>query len=102
MTDAAVPYVSTTPTAHPPSGSANVTWSNAPLDEAKALDVERSVLPENWKSPTGTYVLEVGDNPSVVARKLLGRGSLGRDLVLANPGVKWLPGEVINIPEVNS
>lgn len=50
---------------------------------------------------TGTYVLEPGDSPAVVARNLLGRGSLAREVVAANPDVKWRPGVEINLPTVD-
>ena len=49
----------------------------------------------------GTYVLEAGDSPARVARKLLGRGSMAREVVAANPDVKWRPGVEINVPEVD-
>lgn len=48
-----------------------------------------------------TYTLQPGDNPAVVARLLLGRGSYGNLIVRANPGVKWKPGVEIVIPEVD-
>lgn len=49
----------------------------------------------------GTYVLQQGDSPATVARDLLGRGSMARDVVLANPDVKWRPGVEIIIPNVD-
>jgi hypothetical protein len=53
------------------------------------------------KARTGTYVLEAGDSPAVVARNLLGRGSLAREIVAANPGVKWRSGVEITLPTVD-
>jgi hypothetical protein len=54
------------------------------------------------KAPVGTYVLEKGDSPAIVARRLLGRASLGREIVAANPGVKWREGAEIAIPQDES
>ncbi|WP_373071322.1 Rho termination factor N-terminal domain-containing protein [Gemmatimonas sp.] len=50
----------------------------------------------------GVYVLESGDNPSIVAGKLFDRRSRGLDLVLANPGVDWVEGAEIQIPQDES
>jgi hypothetical protein len=47
---------------------------------------------------TGVYVLERGDNPALVAGKVFGQRSRGRDLVLANPEASWAEGTEINIP----
>ena len=50
------------------------------------------------KARSGFYTLEVGDSPAVVAGKLFGRRSRGRDLVRENPDVKWKPGVEIKVP----
>jgi hypothetical protein len=83
-------------------------------DEVELTEPEPEVAPEpeekpkrrraskQEKSPTGTYVLQRGDNPSTVARQLFGRASRGREIVAANPGVKWREGVEVVLPQDDS
>lgn len=75
--------------------------SKVPSADGKVDEVETPTKPQEQTSRlprVGTYVLQLGDTPSSVARSLFGRGSRGRDLVKANAGVKWVPGVEITIP----
>jgi hypothetical protein len=76
-----------------------------PVDEVPPLeepDTPNTDPDEVKRVPlTGVHVLEKGDTPAGLARRLFGRGSLGRDIVAANPGVQWRPGSKIKLPEVN-
>lgn len=68
---------------------------------ADAAEKVTSARKSKRKPRSGTYTLEKGDSPAVVARNLYGRGSIGRLIVEANPGVKWRPGVEITLPEVD-
>ena len=83
------------------SDSAFSFTSQPPADDPVAPD---DVEPETLKREPrmGVYVLERGDNPSVVAGKLFDRRSRGRELVLANPGVDWVEGAEIQVPQDES
>ena len=87
------------------SDSAFSFTSQPSIDEPFAPDeVEPDLEPEAPKREPrmGVYVLESGDNPSIVAGKLFDRRSRGRELVLANPDVDWVEGAEIQIPQDES
>lgn len=67
-----------------------------PADEVPPVDEP----PVRRESLTGVHVLERGETPATLARKLFGRGSLAGQLVAANPGVQWRPGAKITIPDI--
>lgn len=50
------------------------------------------------KAVTNTYVVQKGDHPASVARKLYGRGSMGRQIALLNLDSEWKPGDVLKLP----
>ena len=86
------------------------TPDTAPADSVEAETVDTPETPEaaepeeapkskrGRKARSGFYTLEAGDSPAVVAGKLFGRRSRGRDLVRENPDVKWKPGVEIKVP----
>ena len=77
-------------------------FTSQPLieDPVAPDDVEPDALQREPR--VGVYVLESGDNPSLVAGKLFGRRSRGRELVLANPDVDWVEGAEIQVPQDES
>jgi len=81
-------------------------FTSQPLieDPVAPDDVEPDVEPDALQREprTGVYVLERGDNPALVAGKVFGQRSRGRDLVLANPGASWAEGAEIKIPQDES
>jgi len=56
---------------------------------------EPKPLPKEPKK--GVYVLEAGDTPGTVARKIYGRGSYAIALARANMGCAWLEGDTIDL-----
>jgi len=76
-----------------------------PVDEVPPLeepDTPNTEPDEVKRVPlTGVHVLEQGETPAVVARRLFGRPSMAREIVAANPGVQWRPGSKIQLPEAN-
>lgn len=67
---------------------------------AEAVEKVKASKSSKRKPRSGTHTLEAGDSPANVARNLYGRASLGRELVAANPGVKWRSGVEITLPDI--
>lgn len=56
---------------------------------------EPKPLPKEPKK--GVYILEAGDTPGIVARKIYGRGSYAIALARANMSSNWLEGDTIDL-----
>lgn len=72
---------------------------DAPTVSTGTVDSVAVESPPTPKVPKkGVYVLEPGDDPSTVSRKLFGRTHRAVALFRANPDSDWAPGSEITIP----
>ena len=68
-------------------------------DEVELFDRKTPDPPPTPKVPKkGVYILEPGDSPGVVSRKLFGRTHRAVDIARANPDCDWAPGSEITLP----
>lgn len=72
-----------------------------PLEEPDTPNTDPDEEAPKRQPRTGVHVLERGETPASLARRLYGRPALARVLVAANPEVKWREGAEIKLPEVN-
>ena len=90
----------------PPKGEDNTAEAGGGQVEAEVVD-EPTPEPEpeapkpkpKRKSRKNVYVLEAGDTPSIVSRKLYGKASRGPEIWHLNQDVRWKPGSEITLPE---
>ena len=70
--------------------------TNKLMDEAK--DAPKKEAPKPKVPKKGVYILEEGDSPGSVSKKLYGRGHMAVPLVRANLDVLWDVGDEITLP----
>lgn len=80
--------------------TAEIAPKSAEIDEIAPETAE--IAPETAKSTPkeprkGVYTLVQGDTPGIVSIKFYGRSHKANELVKANPGHDWQPGDVITL-----
>ena len=81
-------------------GSPTYAAEQAAAEQAAADKAQEAAAaaPKPKVPKKGVYVLEEGDSPGSVSRKLYGRGHMAAPLVRANPTVLWDTGDEISLP----